>query len=75
MNSKYIWAMALLLVGCQSVPTSTDQQTDAPEKASQTVMVESSTSAKKQPPKQLTPQEQQNLWKRISMQFKLPIAE
>ncbi|WP_027696927.1 lytic transglycosylase [Vibrio litoralis] len=75
MNSKYIWAMALLLVGCQSVPTSTDQQTDAPEKASQTVIVESSTSAKKQPPKQLTPQEQQNLWKRISMQFKLPIAD
>ena len=73
MNSKYILAMALLLVGCQSVPTSTVQQTDAPEKATQTVMVESSKPAKK--PVQLTPEQQQDLWKRISMQFKLPISD
>ncbi|WP_417879287.1 LysM peptidoglycan-binding domain-containing protein [Vibrio sp.] len=75
MNSKYIWAIALLLVGCQSVPTSTVQQIDEPEQASQTVMVEPSTPEKKQLQKQLTPQEQQNLWKRISMQFKLPITD
>ncbi|MFH0256287.1 LysM peptidoglycan-binding domain-containing protein [Vibrio rumoiensis] len=73
MNSKYIWAMALLLVGCQSTPTSTVQQTDAPEKASQTVMVESSKPVQK--PVKLTPQQQQDLWQRIAMQFKLPISD
>lgn len=74
MNSKYIWATALLLVGCQSIPTPTDQQTDAPEKASQSVLVEPSKPAPKSKPVELTPEQQQNLWNRISMQFTLPIS-
>ncbi|WP_105903495.1 LysM peptidoglycan-binding domain-containing protein [Vibrio gangliei] len=80
MNSKYIWATALLLVGCQTVPTNTDQQTDAKDKANQTVSVDSGKTQKvKAPvvkkPVQLTPQQQEDLWKRISMQFKLPIPD
>ncbi|WP_086982624.1 LysM peptidoglycan-binding domain-containing protein [Vibrio aphrogenes] len=75
MNSKYIWTLTLLLAGCQSVPTTTVPQTDEPAKVTPTVSVESPKPSKPVAPVTLTPQQQQDLWKRISMQFKLPIPD
>ncbi|OEF23959.1 lytic transglycosylase [Vibrio rumoiensis] len=88
MTSKYIWVLALLLAGCQNTPTSTESKTDGSE-ATQTVSVTpevapvpkvAPTKSVKKPitrskPAELTPQQQENLWDRISMQFKLEVPD
>ncbi|RCS72797.1 lytic transglycosylase [Vibrio casei] len=86
MSSKYIWVLALLLVGCQTIPTSTNNKTNGSETAqtvseSSTVVKAQSTTSKKpksavKPPLvELTPQQQENLWLRIAMQFKLEVPD
>lgn len=83
MSSKYILGLAFLLSGCQSLPTHTE--TDGSELTKTVPQAMEATDhqdvapvAKPQVVKkaeELTPQEQENLWNRIAMQFTLEIPE
>ncbi len=81
MRVRYIWVLALLLAGCQTPPT--DPQT-APEAAEpvveqepvqQATIEQPEVVAEPEPEPEPTPQEQQDLWKRISMQFSFDIPQ
>ncbi len=87
MSKKSVWLLALLLGGCQMVPqTQSPSQPQVPE--SETAAPEANEPvAETQPeltpveepvmeePIVLTPQQQQNLWDRITMQFELEIPQ
>ncbi|MGC9422135.1 LysM peptidoglycan-binding domain-containing protein [Vibrio sp.] len=83
MRIQFCWVMALLLTGCQVTQPDNDRiiESNQASNASKKVVNEvipSSTTLKKpraMPPKVLTPQEQEDVWLRIAMQFNLPIAD
>ena len=70
----FIWILVLLLAGCQTAPPHNDSATIS-DKDATTAKTTATKTVPFVPPKQLTLQEQADLWKRISMQFTLPIPD
>ncbi|WP_153446454.1 lytic transglycosylase [Vibrio algicola] len=68
----FIWILVLLLAGCQTAPSTNDNAKISDNEA-KTVKAEPTKVKPVEPPKPLTAQQQTDLWKRISMQFTLPI--
>lgn len=80
MHKKYSWAFALLLAGCQMTQpdssSTTTEPTNSPAETATTTTtkpVSVTTPDVKQAPKALTPQQQEDVWKRIAMQLEMEI--
>lgn len=81
MRVQFSWAIALLLAGCQLAEPKNNLRVDTEQEAVPPTQVISETQQptleieQSEPPKSLTPQEQDNVWQRIAMQLALPVAE
>ncbi|WP_261815751.1 lytic transglycosylase [Vibrio gallicus] len=85
MRLKHCWVLALLLTGCQVAQTPQTTESESPrssndvsqptDNAQVVVPVEEEVTPEPEPVKELTPQEQDDVWKRIGMQLKLPVAD
>ncbi|GAB2654683.1 LysM peptidoglycan-binding domain-containing protein [Vibrio panuliri] len=80
MRFKYRWVVALLLAGCQTTQPTTeksDVQTTSDKSSTVTVAPASSVTTPVEPDvvaaPVVTPQSQQDVWKRIAMQLEMPI--
>ncbi|GAD89018.1 MULTISPECIES: LysM peptidoglycan-binding domain-containing protein [Vibrio] len=87
MKLKYSWILALVLTGCQTPQQPTEKEVTELPPTTQQSQVEIAPPAQEKPQEvavepveevekapELTPQQQQDLWKRIGMQLKLPVA-
>ncbi|MGF1749773.1 LysM peptidoglycan-binding domain-containing protein [Vibrio cionasavignyae] len=80
MHKKISWALALLLAGCQMTqPDSSSTTTEPTNSPSETAKTTTTKPASVEPavaePKTLTPQQQEDVWKRIAMQLKMPTPD
>nr|WP_194437120.1 LysM peptidoglycan-binding domain-containing protein [Vibrio fluminensis] len=82
MRFKYSWVTLLLLAGCQTTQPTTeksDAQTTSDKSSTVTVAPASSVTTPVEPEvvaaPVVTPQSQQDVWKRIAMQLEMPIPD